>query len=86
MSVRCNIVGIRRPRELEEALRRRCIYHWIGYPTPEREMCIVMMRASGVSERTAGLVAAQPYIDEIGGGSFERICSHVLEMASERVA
>src|SRR3984957_2310792 len=42
-----------RTRELHEALRRRCVYHWIEYPTPEREMRIIMMRASGVSERAA---------------------------------
>jgi MoxR-like ATPase len=34
-----------RTRELHEALRRRCVYHWIEYPTPEREMRIIMMRA-----------------------------------------
>ena len=47
-----------RTRELHEALRRRCIYHWIDYPTPEREMRIVMMRASDVSERAARAVVA----------------------------
>ena len=37
--------------------------------------------------RTAGLVAAQPYLDEIGGGgSLERICEHVLGLANERAA
>ena len=47
-----------RTRELHEALRRRCIYHWIDYPSPEREMRIVQMRASGVSERAARAVVA----------------------------
>ena len=47
-----------RTRELHEALRRRCVYHWIDYPTPEREMRIIMMRASGVSERAARAVVA----------------------------
>lgn len=42
-----------RTRELHEALRRRCVYHWIGYPTPAREAAIVMMRASAVAEDTA---------------------------------
>ena len=50
------ILTSNRTRELHEALRRRCIYHWIEYPTPEREMRIVMMRASGVSERAARAV------------------------------
>jgi MoxR-like ATPase len=34
-----------RTRELHEALRRRCVYHWIGYPDPQLEAQIVMMRA-----------------------------------------
>jgi MoxR-like ATPase len=42
-----------RTRELHEALRRRCVYHWIGYPDPRREAAIVMMRASAVAEDTA---------------------------------
>jgi MoxR-like ATPase len=52
------ILTSNRTRELHEALRRRCIYHWIDYPTPEREMRIVMMRASGVGERAARAVVA----------------------------
>jgi MoxR-like ATPase len=47
-----------RTRELHEALRRRCVYHWIDYPAPEREMRIIMMRASGVGERAARAVVA----------------------------
>lgn len=47
-----------RTRELHEALRRRCIYHWIGYPDRELEARIVMMRASTVAEDTARRVVA----------------------------
>src|SRR6202044_2819271 len=47
-----------RTRDLHEALRRRCVYHWIDYPTAEREARIVMMRASSVAEATAGAVVA----------------------------
>ena len=52
------ILTSNRTRELHEALRRRCVYHWIDYPTPEREMRIMMMRASGVGERAARAVVA----------------------------
>ena len=45
-----------RTRELHEALRRRCVYHWIGYPDPAREATIVMMRASSVARATAEAV------------------------------
>ena len=47
-----------RTRDLHEALRRRCVYHWIDYPTEEREARIVMMRASSVAESTARAVVA----------------------------
>ena len=45
-----------RTRELHEALRRRCVYHWIGYPDAAREAQIVMMRASTVAQATAEAV------------------------------
>ncbi|MCS6879423.1 MAG: MoxR family ATPase [Geminicoccaceae bacterium] len=51
------ILTSNRTRELHEALRRRCVYHWIDYPAPEREARIIMLRASGVAERTARAVA-----------------------------
>jgi MoxR-like ATPase len=52
------ILTSNRTRELHEALRRRCVYHWIDYPDPEREARIVMMRASSVAETTARAVVA----------------------------
>ncbi len=45
-----------RTRELHEALRRRCIYHYIAYPDAEREARIIMARASAVAEATARAV------------------------------
>ena len=42
-----------RTRELAEALRRRCVYHWIGYPDAAREAAIIMARAGDVAEATA---------------------------------
>jgi MoxR-like ATPase len=52
------ILTSNRTRELHEALRRRCVYHWIAYPDPEREARIVMLRASSVAEGTARAVVA----------------------------
>lgn len=52
------ILTSNRTRDLHEALRRRCVYHYIAYPDPEREARIIMMRASGVAERTARAVVA----------------------------
>lgn len=47
-----------RTRELHEALRRRCTYHWIPYPDPAREAEIIMLRAGEVAEETARAVVA----------------------------
>ena len=47
-----------RTRELHEALRRRCIYDWIAWPEPEKEIEIVNLRARNVAERTARAVVA----------------------------
>jgi MoxR-like ATPase len=47
-----------RTRELHEALRRRCVYHWIDYPDPQLEAQIVLMRASSVARDTAHKVVA----------------------------
>jgi len=42
-----------RTRELHEALRRRCVYHWINYPDRETEAKIVMLRAPHVAHAAA---------------------------------
>jgi MoxR-like ATPase len=47
-----------RTRELHDALKRRCLYHWVGYPSAEREVEIVLIRAPGVSEVLARKVVA----------------------------
>jgi MoxR-like ATPase len=47
-----------RTRELHDALKRRCLYHWIGYPPAEREVEIVLIREPGVSEVLARKVVA----------------------------
>ena len=40
-----------RTREIHDALKRRCIYHWIDYPSVQRETEILKMRAPGISRR-----------------------------------
>jgi len=47
-----------RTRELHDALKRRCLYHWIDYPSPEREAEIVRTRLPGVSELIVARVTA----------------------------
>lgn len=52
------ILTSNRTRDLHEALRRRCVYHWIDYPDAHLEAQIVMARASSVAEHTANAVVA----------------------------
>ncbi len=47
-----------RTRELHDALKRRCLYHWVGYPDAGRELEIVLTRAPGVAEDLARKVVA----------------------------
>jgi MoxR-like ATPase len=46
-----------RTRDLHDAVKRRCLYHWIDYPSPEREVEIVRRRVKGASESLAVQVA-----------------------------
>ena len=52
------ILTSNRTRELHDALKRRCLYHWIDYPPPEREVAIVAARLPGVAESLARKVVA----------------------------
>src|SRR5215213_5997781 len=45
-----------RTRELHDALKRRCLYHWIDYPSPQREAEIVRARLPGVPDAVADRV------------------------------
>ena len=47
-----------RTRDLHDAVKRRCLYHWIAYPSAEREVEIVRRRVAGSSETLAVAVAA----------------------------
>ena len=46
-----------RTRDLHDAVKRRCLYHWIPYPSPSREVEIVRRRVKGASETLAVQVA-----------------------------
>src|SRR3954451_6468208 len=62
-----------RTRELHDALKRRCLYHWVGFPTPERELEIVQVRAPGVSRSLArGGVGAVHRARGVGPGQAAR--------------
>jgi MoxR-like ATPase len=52
------ILTSNRTRELHDALRRRCLYHWIGYPTAEREVEIVQVREPAAADGLTRKVVA----------------------------
>ncbi len=52
------IVTSNRTREIHDALKRRCLYHWVDYPSAEREIAIVKSRVSGISARLSEQVVA----------------------------
>ncbi len=52
------IITSNRTREIHDALRRRCLYYWIDFPTLEKEYSIVLARMPGVPERLARQVCA----------------------------
>jgi MoxR-like ATPase len=45
------VVTSNRTREIHDALKRRCLYHWVGYPTAERELAIVRAKVPGIAAR-----------------------------------
>jgi MoxR-like ATPase len=44
------VITSNRTREIHDALKRRCLYHWVGYPNAERELAIVRAKVPGVAE------------------------------------
>ncbi len=52
------IVTSNRTREIHDALKRRCLYHWVGYPTAERELKILRTKAPQASEKLSAEIVA----------------------------
>jgi MoxR-like ATPase len=51
------IITSNRTRELHDALKRRCLYHWIDYPDVNKELSIITQKIDGISDRLALQVA-----------------------------
>src|SRR5712672_3743537 len=45
------VITSNRTREIHDALKRRCLYHWVGYPTATRELEIVRAKVPGVGKK-----------------------------------
>ena len=52
------LVTSNRTREVHDALKRRCLYHWVGYPNAERELQILRTKVPGISKKLSGQVVA----------------------------
>ena len=52
------IVTSNRTREIHDALKRRCLYHWVDFPTAERELAILRAKAPQAPERLSREIVA----------------------------
>lgn len=52
------IVTSNRTREIHDALKRRCLYHWVDYPDAERELAILKLKAPGTPEKLSRDIVA----------------------------
>ena len=52
------VITSNRTREIHDALKRRCLYHWVDYPSAERELEIVRLKVPGADERLSQQVVA----------------------------
>lgn len=52
------IITSNRTREIHDALKRRCFYHWVPYPAADRELAIIRIRLPGIEERLSRQIVA----------------------------
>jgi len=52
------VITSNRTREVHDALKRRCLYHWVGYPNAERELKIVRTKVPSISKKLSEQVVA----------------------------
>lgn len=60
------IITSNRTREVHDALKRRCLYHWVGYPDAQREVAIIKARRPEASEKLAREVVG--FVQALRGG------------------
>ena len=52
------VITSNRTREIHDAIKRRCLYHWVDYPTAQRELAIVRRKVPGAAARLSSEVVA----------------------------
>ena len=65
------IITSNRTREVHDALKRRCLYHWVGYPDAACEKAILRARLPGVERRLSGNIAA--FIERMRAADLSKI-------------
>ncbi|MCK8786933.1 MoxR family ATPase [Roseomonas sp. NAR14] len=65
------VITSNRTREVHDAIRRRCLYHWVDYPDAARERAILERRAPQVSARLAAQVVA--FVQRLRGGDYFKL-------------
>jgi len=74
ISTPVTILTSNRTRDLNDAVKRRCLYHWLDYPDRDRELAIVRARVPEASEQLSAQVAA--FVDKLRrapfGNAFQR--------------
>ena len=80
------ILTSNRTREVHDALKRRCLYHWIDYPTAEKEYAIVLARLPHIPERLGRQVVA--FVQRLRAADLTKLpgVAETLDWASALVA
>ena len=65
------IITSNRTREVHDAIRRRCLYHWVDYPDAVRERAILRLRAPGVPEVLSAQVVA--FVQKLRAGDYFKL-------------
>ncbi|MBX9701617.1 MAG: MoxR family ATPase [Acetobacteraceae bacterium] len=65
------VITSNRTREVHDAIRRRCLYHWVDYPDAARERAILAIRAPGLPERLSAEVVA--FVQKLRGGDLFKL-------------
>lgn len=65
------IITSNRTREVHDAIRRRCLYHWVDYPDAARERAILAMRAPHVAETLSAQVVA--FVQRLRQGDYYKL-------------
>jgi MoxR-like ATPase len=65
------VITSNRTREVHDAIRRRCLYHWVDYPDAARERAILRLRAPGVSEALSAQVVS--FVQKLREGDYFKL-------------